>query len=343
VGPVASDNAADFVVDIGNFVGAFLNLPADGCTLDALCLFIDIMFLDLSGAHHEAQSRCRLPVIPPSTCESGRVAIEGARQMTIATPTYSSLTFADGNPIKRWLQRSRLTAAVRMAQRLHPPRTILDFGAGNGELCKLLRSTYPHSQVLCYEPAPTLMAEAKENLWRTEGIEFLSQLDVVVPGNANLVFCLEVFEHLPPKEMTEALSDIARLLSEDGYLIIGVPIEIGLPALYKGLFRMTRRFGAFDATLTNILACAVGRPPLDRPILEICDGRWYHRDHVGFDHRRFQSTLSERFDIKAVCATPVPTLGVHINPEAYFLAQRRAVTPAPASLPADLSDLRGAA
>jgi len=52
--------------------------------------------------------------------------------MAAAAPTYRELTFADRNPIKRWLQRSRLTSAIRMAQQAPPPRTILDFGAGNG-------------------------------------------------------------------------------------------------------------------------------------------------------------------------------------------------------------------
>ena len=122
----------------------------------------------------------------------------------MTTPTYSSLTFADRNPIKRWLQRSRLTSAIRMAQRLHPPRTILDFGAGNGELCKLLSTAYPYARVLCYEPAPTLMREATENLALTAGVELLSRLDTVAPSSVDIVFCLEVFEHLPPKETAEA-------------------------------------------------------------------------------------------------------------------------------------------
>jgi SAM-dependent methyltransferase len=250
-----------------------------------------------------------------------------------ATASYSELTFADRNPIKRFLQRSRLTAALKMAKRPGTnPRTILDFGAGNGELCKLLRSAYPHARILCYEPAPALMREATENLRETRGIELLSRLDGVEAGSVDMVFCLEVFEHLPPKEATEALSRIARVLSDDGYLIVGVPVEIGLPALYKGMFRMGRRYGAFDATIGNILACAMKRPPQARPKSEIGDGLCYYHHHVGFDHRRFKSTMSETFDTKAISATPIPILGKHLNPEIYFLAKKSARPSNPAGL-----------
>jgi hypothetical protein len=89
------------------------------------------------------------------------------------------------------------------------------------------------------------------------------------------------------------------------------------------MFRMNRRYGAFDATLRNLLACIIGRPPLTRPKVEIGGGRYYHPHHVGFDHRSFQSTLGASFDIDAASATPIPVLGPHINPEIYFLARNR--------------------
>jgi SAM-dependent methyltransferase len=236
--------------------------------------------------------------------------------------TYSELTFSDRNPIKRFLQRSRLTYAIKMSRRAHSPRVILDFGAGNGELCKSLRPLYPHSRIFCYEPTPALMREAKENLLHTQRVEFLSQLDEVKPSSVDIVFCLEVFEHLPKEETADALRSIATVLSEVGYLVVGVPIETSIPALYKGVFRMSRRYGAFDAMPGNILACIAGRPPLTRPKVEIAAGRYYYPHHVGFDHRRFESTLGTSFDIETMSATPIPVLGAHLNPEVYFLAKK---------------------
>jgi hypothetical protein len=51
---------------------------------------------------------------------------------------YSDITFNDKNVIKRWLQQRRLVVATRLAARLLEPQVILDFGAGNGELCNIL-------------------------------------------------------------------------------------------------------------------------------------------------------------------------------------------------------------
>lgn len=237
--------------------------------------------------------------------------------------SYSDLTFRDPNPVKRFLQRSRLTGAVRLARRVPAPRTILDFGGGDGELCKHLHAAFPRSRLLCYEPAPQLLAQARQNLRTSGGIRLLSHLDKVAASSVDLVFALEVFEHLPPRETAEALGRIAGVLAADGRVIVGVPVEVGVPALYKGLFRIMRRHGDFDARLTNVLTCTIGRPPLARPLSQIADALAYHPHHVGFDHRRFRAVLSGSFEVEAAVATPWPLLGLALNPEVYYVAGPR--------------------
>lgn len=236
--------------------------------------------------------------------------------------TYADLTFRDPNPVKRYLQRSRLTHAVGMVRGLPAPGVVLDFGAGNGELCKHLRAAFPDARILCYEPAPRLLAQAQDNLRDTPGVEIVPHLDDIDQAGVDLVFALEVFEHLPPPETAAALASIAGVMSADGRLIVGVPVEVGVPALYKGVFRMMRRYGEFDATLANVLACTLGRPPLARPRSEIAAGLHYHPHHAGFDHRRFRAVLSGSFEVEAVTATPWPVLGTGLNPEVYFRARR---------------------
>ncbi|WP_347888327.1 class I SAM-dependent methyltransferase [Nitrosomonas europaea] len=133
------------------------------------------------------------------------------------------------------------------------PHCILDFGAGNGELCKLIALQFPKAKIVCYEPTPSLMAEAKENLADLPQISFCSDLEKISDGSVELIFCLEVFEHLPEKETKDALGQFDRLLTDNGNAVIGVPVEIGIPALYKGIFRMSRRFNTFDASIKNVL------------------------------------------------------------------------------------------
>ena len=75
---------------------------------------------------------------------------------------YSDITFKDKNPIKRWLQQHRLAAAIRIADGKFHPECVLDFGAGNGELCKLIALQFPKAKIICYEKTQSLMDEAKE-------------------------------------------------------------------------------------------------------------------------------------------------------------------------------------
>lgn len=147
--------------------------------------------------------------------------------------------------------------------RFLPPthEVICDFGAGNGELCKLLAEYYKNTKIICYEPTFDLLLEAHKNLKAIAQIELYQDIHNIAQGTLDAVYCLEVFEHLPPKEATEALESIRDLLKPGGMVIIGVPVEIGLPALYKGLFRMSRRYGTFDANVKNIALSFFRYPP----------------------------------------------------------------------------------
>jgi SAM-dependent methyltransferase len=236
---------------------------------------------------------------------------------------YAEITFNDSNPVKRWLQRRRLAVAGALAGPLPADAAICDFGAGNGELCKLLASRHPAARLICYEPAPPLLAEARENLAALPQVEFCADLSAVGHQSLDALFCLEVFEHLPMEETEAALTTMHTLLKPRGRLVVGVPVEIGVPALYKGLFRMCRRYGAFDARWGNVLRSLVGRPPHNRPTAEIAPGLRFHFEHTGFDHRQLRAALGRWFSIERTAASPVSLFGPRLMPEVYFLGIRR--------------------
>jgi predicted SAM-dependent methyltransferase len=75
-----------------------------------------------------------------------------------------------------------------------------------------------------------------ENLADLPQVEFCSDVTSIVQCSVDILFCLEVFEHLPAMETENALQQIERVMNSDGKVIIGVPVEIGFPALYKGGF-----------------------------------------------------------------------------------------------------------
>jgi SAM-dependent methyltransferase len=142
-------------------------------------------------------------------------------------------------------------------------------------------------------------------------------------GEADLVFCTEVFEHLPPAETARALDEIARVLAPAGRAIIGVPVEIGPPAAAKGVFRALRRPGDFDARPAGIASALLGRAPAPRPLEAISPGRAYFPHHLGFDHRRLAAALGERFRLERRAGSPFGALPACFNSEIYFRVQRR--------------------
>jgi SAM-dependent methyltransferase len=237
--------------------------------------------------------------------------------------TYADLTIRDRNCIKRWLHQRRLSDAVTVIkdrQRRDGLR-ILDFGAGNGELVRQMACIAPF-EAWVYEPTPSLMAEARENLSGLDGVAFVDTLGSVESAVFDYVFCLEVFEHLPHGETINAIMEIHRLLKPDGVAVIGVPHEVFLPALVKGIFRMCRRYGDFDASPTNIVAAVLGYPPTPRPKSELSAGIGYHFHHLGFDFRILEQKLRKHFEVSQKWFSPFPRLGAFLNSEVYFLLRK---------------------
>ncbi len=237
--------------------------------------------------------------------------------------TYSKITFKDKNLVKRWLQKQRLVSALDAVKESKcEPLTICDFGSGNGELCKSLRKQYPKTHIICYEPHPTLLNEAKVNLIKLENISYVQDIGELDNESIDLVFSLEVFEHLPNNETYSALQVIYALLRSNGQLIIGVPVEVGIPALYKGAFRMVRRYGAFDANIKNVFMSFLYKPPVNRPTSEITHGFKYHFEHVGFDYRRLPKILGTNFKNLTVSSSPFSFMGIWLMPEVYFNVEK---------------------
>ena len=238
--------------------------------------------------------------------------------------SYTEGVFRDKNPIKRWLQRRRLDSALGFTRKARERVTcVLDFGAGSGELCKHLVHAYPNATIICYEPCSDLLEEARRELAGLPRIAFYASFDALPAGQVDVLFCLEVFEHIPLSMRAKSLAEVDSLLKPDGEVVFGVPVEVGLPALYKGVFRMSRRYGAFDARPKHVLLAALGMPPKERPVGILPPDVEVHNEHMGFDHRVFRKAIAQKFSLVTASASPFPVLGTMVNPEAYFVVRKR--------------------
>lgn len=237
-------------------------------------------------------------------------------------PSYAALTREDPNPLKRAVQGRRLTDALRLAQDLSPS-LVIDYGGGDGALCRAAAERWPMARILCFEPAPQLAAQARDLLAHVDQAQVVEDEAALPAASADLLFCTEVFEHLPPAETDRALDEIARILKTGGRAVIGVPVEIGPPAAAKGAFRALRRPGDFDARASIILQALAGRAPRPRPLAEISAGRAYYPHHAGFDHRPLVGAIAGRFELERRAGSPFPGLPAWLNSELYVRVRRR--------------------
>ncbi len=237
--------------------------------------------------------------------------------------SYADLTVRDPNFFKRFLQKRRFSEALEISGLTDTDRIwrVLDYGTGDGELIRQMGG-YASVMPWGYEPNPALIAEAKQNLHDLKRVALVQETNYLESAFFDLVFCLEVFEHLPEKQTSAAVAEIHRLLKPGSRAVIGVPHELFLPALIKGAFRMSRRYGEFDAKPRNILSVFAGRPPRPRPVSEISVGLPYHFHHLGFDYRELGQTLRKRFSVERIRFSPFPSLGSVLNPEVYFVVRK---------------------
>ena len=237
---------------------------------------------------------------------------------------YANVTIKDKNIIKRHLQKKRYKHALLSLKNLPSSFSgnILDYGGGNGELCKYIFDMFPNTKIILYEPASALREEAIYNLKKYSQIKIIENLNNIPFSNFDIIFCLAVFEHIPEEQYSVLFNEFFKLLHHNGLLIIGIPIEVYLPALFKGIFRMCRRYGAYDANIKNVLKCTIGKPPKNRIISLIDVSLPYYYEHLGFDYRIFQYKLIKHFKIIRTYGSPFPFLFTNLNFEKYYLCKK---------------------
>lgn len=237
---------------------------------------------------------------------------------------YATITRDDPNRIKRLIHKRRFDDALNLVRCDCDPSLIIDFGGGDGEFCRRLALRFPSTKVICFEPAEFLRCDAIAALANSSNAEVVGCLSDLPCESADIVFCMEVFEHLPETETLDSLEAINQLMRSDGQAIIGVPVEVFLPALFKGMFRMVRRYGEVDATVWNVVRASMGVPPRNRPVGTIADGLPYHFRHMGFDYRRFVKILRDRFTVQKTSGSPATFLPPWLNNEVYYVLAKTA-------------------
>lgn len=226
-------------------------------------------------------------------------------------PTYAELTRDTKKPLKALVHRRRLAQASRIVAATAGD-LVLDYGCGDGHLFTHLLDAVPADRLVGFDPM--LLGQMPDAL-RAKVATFDDRralLDAYA-GRFSVISCIEVCEHIGEAATTTLLDDIRALAAPDARVVIGVPIETGLPGLVKNLYRALTD-DAQGASVAIALKSLVGAP-----ILRPSDADGLIPSHIGFDAWAFAKSLAEHgFKVERLDFLPLPLLRGLLNNEVYF-------------------------
>jgi len=222
---------------------------------------------------------------------------------------YSKKTIDNKNYIKKFSHHQRFIACRDIIKKYQFNR-LLDYGAGNGQLVKLLSKNYNFFFHL-YEPEKKQIIELKKNL---KGIKkkIIKDQKKLKDQYYDIVCVNEVFEHLSPLGINKTIKILKRITKKNGIIIISVPIEVGLSSLLKNIVRILINETHDNTNFVNIIKSLfflkVKRPNL-----------LYNPSHIGFNHIEFIRILkNNNFNIKKISYSPFGKLNGLINSQVYI-------------------------
>jgi len=146
------------------------------------------------------------------------------------TKSDDSRTVSSKNPIVRWFSRKKMDIALKMA-RLKKEDIILDFGCGGG----YLKRSNPKFNITGYDINPEQ-----------------TEIDDYTKIHPTKIFVLDVFEHLPEKEIKGILNNFKKM-SSNFDLITAIPTENLISRKARKLLGKTERVSDHITPLKEIL------------------------------------------------------------------------------------------
>ena len=201
--------------------------------------------------------------------------------------SYSNQTINNKSSIKRFTHIGRFNVALALLD-FKKTDTLLDFGTGDGHMLQLINQTISIKKLIGYEPVSEMYDELVKNINQNESnsIQVINNLKAVSTLQFNYVTCFEVLEHFSKENQDKHIKDIIKLTSNDGTIIISVPLEIGLTALFKNSIRFLLGQKHSNTNLKTI----------SKAMLGLKDSRTqagYINSHVGFNHNDLECVFKD--------------------------------------------------
>ena len=123
----------------------------------------------------------------------------------------------------------------------------------------------------------------------------------------DIIYCLETFEHVP--NTNRLISEIFRILKDDGELVYSIPIEIGISLLVRQFIGKITNFHRDTYNFKELLINSLLKKPPKRIY-----NQWIHKN---FDWRIIQQLIKRKFKLISRIYSPFPFLK-SLNPTIIF-------------------------
>ncbi len=226
--------------------------------------------------------------------------------------TYREMTSGSNEFFKNLAHSKRLEQAVNV-HKPSPNMRVLDYGCGDGAMFEVLDDIVPIDQLTGFDPYLLSQMDRSDIKTYSDPNSLLAEN----VGSFDMIFCVEVCEHLSLTSQHQLFKNLRRLGRDEAVFVFGVPIETGLPGFFKNLYR------AIKGNRQNASISKAIRSLLSIPILRAEDPDGWIGSHVGFDIAHFRELLRYGgFEIINTKCLPWPTLGKSLNNEIYFVCRR---------------------
>lgn len=145
-----------------------------------------------------------------------------SKEPLLRTDESAAPSFIHKNLLIRFFFWQRIRWALRLAQNLQMLK-VLDFGTGSGVLLPFLN---PLSKTIYALDLDTTLAERIKEEFDLTNIKIINYKNGKIPlppDTINLVFALEVFEHI--EDLHRYIDDIYRICKKNAYLLFSIPTE----------------------------------------------------------------------------------------------------------------------
>ncbi len=249
----------------------------------------------------------------------------------LAKGYYAKKQLFSKSALIRWSHRRRFEVAVTKSTKMAGQR-VLDFGCGDGTyLALLLESPHAPRAAVGAELDASVVKMNQERFADRLNLKFVLQSDLERPEHResfDTIVCMECFEHMSDPD--HYLDLLLRLLRPGGNLLLSVPVETGLPVVFKQAIRRIagwRKIGDYSFILPyswSELAKSVfaGREQHIPRVLHSSPTGGTSHCHKGFNWMTLRDRIARRFTIDRISTSPIEWLSPHLGSQAWFEAHK---------------------